>query len=142
MQNGSIKGVDVKKMTDTIKNAQRDNLLQKLSELKPQTNDETRFTQLGGTAQITNGLVQNNDLKVQSPDLLNVTGKGSADLPKETLNYRVASGDYGIIISGPFSQLKYKPDLSAVVKGKVEEKKSEVKEKLEQKLKDKFKLFR
>ncbi|MDO8705564.1 MAG: AsmA family protein [Sulfuricaulis sp.] len=142
VQNGSIKGVDVKKMTDTLKAAQRDNLLQKLTELKPQTSDETRFTQLGGTAQITNGLVQNNDLKIQSPDLLNVTGKGSADLPKETLNYRVASGDYGIIVSGPFSQLKYKADLSAVVKGKVEEKKSEVKEKLEQKLKDKFKLFR
>ena len=142
VQNGSIKGVDMKKMTDTVKTAQRDNLLQKLTELKPQASDETRFTQLGGTAQITNGLVQNNDLTIQSPDLLNVTGKGSADLPKETLNYRVASGEYGITISGPFSQLKFKADLSAVVKGKVEEKKSEVKEKLEQKLKDKFKLFR
>ncbi len=140
VQNGAIKGVDLKKMTDTIKNAQRDNLLQKLTELKPQATDETRFTQLGGTAQIKNGLVQNNDLKIQSPDLLNVTGKGSADLPRETLNYTVTAGQYGVIIHGPFSQLKYKPELSAVVKGKVEEKKSEIKEKLQDKLRDRFKL--
>jgi AsmA protein len=140
VQNGSIKGVDLKKMTDTIKNAQRDNLLQKLTELQPQATDQTRFTQLGGTAQIKNGIVQNNDLKIQSPDLLNVAGKGSADLPKETLNYTVTAGQYGVIMYGPFSQLKFKPDLSAVVKGKVEEKKSEIKEKLQEKLKDRFKL--
>ena len=140
VQNGSIKGVDLKKMTDTIKNAQRDNLLQKLTELKPQVADETRFTQLGGTAQIKNGIVQNNDLKIQSPDLLNIAGKGSADLPKETLNYTVAAGPYGVIIHGPFAQLKFKPDLSAVAKGKVDEKKSEIKEKLQEKFKDRFKL--
>lgn len=140
VQNGSIKGVDLKKMTDTIKNAQRNNLLQKLTELQPQATDQTRFTQLGGTAQIKNGIVQNNDLKIQSPDLLNVAGKGSADLPKETLNYTVTAGQYGVIMYGPFSQLKFKPDLSAVVKGKVEEKKSEIKEKLQEKLKDRFKL--
>jgi len=140
VQNGSVKGVDLKKMTDTIKNAQRDNLLQKLTELQPQATDQTRFTQLGGTAQIKNGIVQNNDLKIQSPDLLNVAGKGSADLPKETLNYTVTAGQYGVIMYGPFSQLKFKPDLSAVVKGKVEEKKSEIKEKLQEKFKDRFKL--
>ncbi len=101
---------------------------------------------MGGTAQIKNGVVQNNDLKVQSPDLLNVTGKGSADLPKETLDYTVTVGQYPIIISGPFSNLKYRVDTSALLKGKVEEKKSEVKEKieqkLEQKLKGKLKLFK
>lgn len=140
VQNGSVRGVDLKKMTDTIKNSQRDNLLQKLTELKPQTTDETRFTQLGGTAQIKNGIVQNDDLKIQSPDLLNVAGKGSADLSKETLNYTVMAGQYGVIIHGPFAQLKFTPDLSVVVKGKVEEKKSEIKEKLQEKLRDRFKL--
>ncbi len=140
VQNGSVKGVDLKKMTDAIKNAQHDNLLQKLTELQPQATDQTRFTQLGGTAQIKNGIVQNNDLKIQSPDLLNVAGKGSADLPKESLNYTVTAGQYGVIMYGPFSQLKFKPDLSAVVKGKVEERKSEIKEKLQEKFKDRFKL--
>jgi AsmA protein len=127
-------------MIDTIKTAERDNLQQKLTELKPQAGDETRFSELSGTAQIRNGVVQNSDLKIKSSNLLDITGKGSADLPKETLDYTVTSGKYGVIMYGPFSQLKFKPDLSAIVKGKVEEKKSEIKEKLQEKLKDRFKL--
>jgi AsmA protein len=146
VQKGAVKGMDLRKMIDTIKTAQRDNLLQKLTELKPQPMDETPFTQLSGTAQITNGVVQNNDLKVQSPDLLNVSGKGSADLPRQTLDYTVTVSQYPIVISGPFSSPKFRVDTSALLKGKVEEKKTEVKEKieqkLEQKLKDKLKLFK
>jgi AsmA protein len=144
VQKGAVKGMDLRKMIDTIKTAQRDNLLQKLTELKPQPADETPFTQLSGTARITNGVVQNDDLKVQSPDLLNVSGKGSANLPRQTLDYRVTVGEYPIVISGPFSSPKFRVDTSALLKGKVEEKKEEAKkkaeQKLEQKLKDKFKL--
>jgi len=144
VQKGAIKGMDLKKMLDTVKTAQRDNLLQKLTELKPQSGDETPFSQLGGTAQIKNGIVQNNDLKMQSPDLVNVSGAGSADLPGEILDYRITVGQYPFLISGPFSSLRFRVDTSALLKGKVEEKKTEVKEKaeqkLEQKLKDKFKL--
>jgi AsmA protein len=143
---GAVKGMDLKKMIDTVKTAQRDNLLQKLTELKPQPADETPFTQLSGTAQITNGVVQNNDLKVQSPDLLNVSGKGSANLPRQTLDYTVTAGQYPVIISGPFSSPKFRVDTSALLKGKIEEKKTEVKEKveqkLEQKLKDKLRLLK
>jgi AsmA protein len=146
VQKGAVKGMDLKKMIDTIKTAQRDNLLQKLTELKPQGTDETPFSQLSGTAQIKNGIVQNNDLKVQSPDLVNVSGAGSADLPKQTLDYRITVGQYPVVISGPFASLKFRVDTSALIKGKVEEKKTEVKEKveqkLEQKLKDKLKRFR
>jgi AsmA protein len=101
---------------------------------------------LSGTAQITNGVVQNNDLKVQSPDLLNVSGKGSANLPRQTLDYTVTVGQYPIVISGPFSNPKFRVDTSALLKGKVEEKKTEIKEKakeeLKQKYKDKLKLFK
>ncbi|HSW52619.1 MAG TPA: AsmA family protein [Sulfuricaulis sp.] len=144
VQKGAVKGMDLRKMIDTIKTAQRDNLLQKLTELKPQPADETHFTQLSGTARITNGVVQNDDLKVQSPDLVNVSGNGTADLPRQLLDYRVTVGEYPIVISGPFSSPKFRVDTSALLKGKVEEKKTEVKEKLEQKLeqklKDKFKL--
>jgi AsmA protein len=146
VQKGAVKGMDLRKMIDTVKTAQRDNLLQKLTELKPQPADETPFTQLSGTAQITNGVVQNNDLKVQSPDLVNVSGKGSASLPRQTLDYTVTVGQYPIIISGPFSSLKFRVDTSALLKGKIEEKKTEIKEKakeeLKQKYKDKLKLFK
>ncbi len=146
VQKGAVKGMDLKKMIDTVKTAQRDNLLQKLAELKPQSGDETPFSQLSGTAQLKNGVLQNNDLKVQSPDLVNVSGAGSADLLRETLDYRVTVGQYPVVISGPFSNLKFRVDTSALLKGKVEEKKTEAKkkveQKLEQKLKDKFKLFK
>jgi AsmA protein len=140
VQSGAIKGLDLKKMTDTIEAAKRDKTYQKLTELSPQPGDETRFSQLGGTAQIKNGIVQNNDLKIQSPNLLNISGKGSANLPKETLDYTVTVGSYPIIIDGPFSKPRFRPDWNAILKGKVEEKKTEVKEKFQEKLKERFKL--
>ena len=127
-------------MTDAIEAAKRDKTYQKLAELSPQPGDETRFSQLGGTAQIKNGVVQNNDLKIQSPKLLNISGKGSADLPKEILDYNVTVGSYPIIIDGPFAKLRFRPDWNAILKGKVEEKKTEVKEKFQEKLKERFKL--
>jgi AsmA protein len=142
VQNGAIKGIDLKKMADTIAAAKRDKSYQKLAELTPQAGDETRFSQLGGTAQITNGVVRNNDMKIQSADLLNVTGQGSANLPKETLSYNVTVGTFPILIDGPFSKLRFRPDWNAIMKERLEEKKTETKEKLEKKLKDKFKLFK
>ena len=142
VQNGAIKGIDLKKMADTIAAAKRDKSYQKLAELTPQAGDETRFSQLGGTAQITNGVVRNNDMKIQSADLLNVTGQGSGNLPKETLSYNVTVGTFPILIDGPFSKLRFRPDWNAIMKERLEEKKTETREKLEKKLKDKFKLFK
>ncbi len=140
VQNGAIKGMDLKKMIDAIEAAKRDKSYQKLAELSPQPGDETAFSRLSGTAQIKNGVVQNNDLKIQSPKLLNISGKGSADLPREILDYTVTVGAYPIIIDGPFSKPRFRPDWNAILKGRVEEKKTEIKEKLQEKLKEKFKL--
>jgi AsmA protein len=146
VQKGTIKGIDLKKMLDSITAAIRDGSYQKLAELVPQSGDETRFTRLDGTAQIRNGVVQNNDLKIQSPDLLNVTGKGSANLPRETLDYTVTLGSYPLGIGCTFSKPCFRPDWNAILKqklgGKVEEKKEKLEQKLEEKLKDKLKLFR
>ena len=146
MQKGTIKGIDLKKMLDSITAAIRDGSYQKLAELVPQSGDETRFTRLDGTAQIRNGIVQNNDLKIQSPDLLNVTGKGSVNLPRETLDYTVTLGSYPLGIGCTFSKPCFRPDWNAILKqklgGKVEEKKEKLEQKLEEKLKDKLKLFR
>jgi AsmA protein len=138
VESGAIKGIDLKKMTDTIAAAQRDKSFQKLTELTPQAGDETRFTQLSGSVQINNGIVHNDDLKIQSPNLLNVSGKGSVDLPKETLNYTVTVGTFPIIVDGPFAKPRFKPDWNAILKGRVEEKKTELKEKLQEKLMDKL----
>lgn len=91
---------------------------------------KTDFAELKGTYTIKNGLVTNNDLSLKSP-FIRVTGKGTSDLPKRTVNYRVtpkavasATGQGGgdasgitvpVVVTGPWHDLSYKPDLSAVI---------------------------
>ena len=127
--------------------------------------EQTDFSSLGGSAKITNGVIDNRDFNMQSP-LLRATGAGTADLVKEQLDYLLSATIVGSLqgqggkdleqlkgvtipvkITGPFSKPSYKPDLSAVVsdqvkekaKAQVEEKKKEVEEKLQDKLKGKLK---
>lgn len=56
----------------------------------PATNEpnQTDFSQLTGTLQIANGIARNEDLDVRSP-LLRVGGKGSVNIPEETIDYTV-----------------------------------------------------
>ncbi len=92
---------------------------------------KTDFAELKGTYTIKNGLVTNNDLSLKSP-FIRVTGKGTSDLPKRTVNYHVTpkavatskgqggSGDSGGIkvpvdVTGPWHDLSYKPDLTAII---------------------------
>ena len=92
---------------------------------------KTDFTELSGSFTITNGLLRNNDLLLLSP-LLRLEGKGTANLPPRTLDYRltprvaattegqggrrnVAGISVPVIIEGPWSDLSYKPDLAALI---------------------------
>jgi AsmA protein len=122
--------------------------------------NKTDFSEIKGTATITNGLVQNNDLIANSP-LLRVTGKGNAHLVSEKIDYAVTAKLVGslegqsaqdaedmrklsipIIVSGTFAQPSYKLDLKSMLaetqKAKIEEKKQEVQEKASEKLKEKL----
>lgn len=91
----------------------------------------TDFSELGGTFTITNGVLTNNDLKMLSP-LVRITGKGTVSMPPQTLNYRVepklaatlegqgGTGDVKgievpIVISGPWSNPNFTPDLAAII---------------------------
>jgi AsmA protein len=93
---------------------------------------KTDFAELSGTYTITNGILKNTDLSLQSP-LLRVAGAGSVDLPKRTVDYRItpravasAEGQGGkadlagitvpVIVSGPWDNLSYKPDLAGAMK--------------------------
>ena len=123
--------------------------------------ERTDFSSLGGSAKITNGVIDNRDFSMQSP-LLRAKGAGTADLVKEQLDYEVEVAIVGTLqgqggkeleqlkgvnipvkVTGPFSKPSYKPDLSAVVsdqvkekaKAQLKEKEDEVKEKLQDKLK-------
>lgn len=92
---------------------------------------KTDFAELSGTFNITNGILRNDDLVMLNP-LVRLTGKGTSDLPKRTVNYRlepklVASlegqgGDTGakglvvpVIVDGPWHELSYRPDLAGMV---------------------------
>lgn len=91
----------------------------------------TDFSELGGTFTISNGVLTNNDLKMLGP-LVRVTGAGTVSMPPQTLNYRVepklaatlegqgGSGDVRgvevpVVISGPWSNPRFTPDLAAVL---------------------------
>ena len=92
---------------------------------------KTDFSVLGGTFTIRNGILSNNDMEMQSP-LLRVGGKGTVDLPKQTVDYRIepkvvaslqgqgGKGNLGgvtvpILIQGPWNNLSYKPDVAGMV---------------------------
>ena len=115
--------------------------------------NQTDFSELSGTASVTNGIVRNRDLLAKSP-LLRVQGEGSIDLPKETLDYLVTAkvvksiegqGGKGLTdlegvsvpvqLSGTFTDPQYKIQLDKVLQDSAEKK---VKKKLEKTLEKKF----
>lgn len=78
--NGAIVGVNIAKMLRDGWNKIKG---------KPTSPDEplkTDFAELFGSAVMKNGYITNNDLLMKSP-LLRVTGKGWADLPKDSVDY-------------------------------------------------------
>ncbi len=92
---------------------------------------KTDFAELSGTFTINNGVIRNDDLILRNP-LLRVTGAGSADAPKRTVNYRIepkfvgslegqgaASEAQGVavpvIVEGPWDNVTYRPDLAGMI---------------------------
>ena len=126
-ENGSILGINLAAMVRNVSTAFLDS--------SAKEEQKTDFAELGGTFTITNGLFKNDDLFLKSP-LLRVAGKGTSDLPKRTVDYRIepkfaatlegqggeakASGvTVPVLITGPWHDLSYKPDLAGMVKGAV-----------------------
>jgi AsmA protein len=104
----------------------------KLSGLKNSPSEKTDFSELSASFNIVNGVAQNQDLTLVSP-LLRVTGTGAVQLPGRTVDYTVKpkivaslEGQQGaqalngleipVRISGPWSGVKYEPDLGGVLK--------------------------
>jgi AsmA protein len=129
----------------------------------PKTENVTDFAEMSGSVAIHNGVVRNDDLNAKSP-LLRIEGKGSADLPKERVNYLVNAaivesneGQTGkeledlksliipIKVSGkltnPHYSLDLKPILQARAKKAVEAEKKKIKKRAEKQLKKKKKEF-
>lgn len=120
LKDGKLKGVDIAGMIRNIATAGRGG-----------SGQDTGFSDLSGTFTIKNGVVSNNDLKMDSP-LLRVTGAGTADLPGWQVQYLlqpklVASlqGQGGgsaagltipIRVEGPLDNPRYRPDMQAALK--------------------------
>lgn len=95
--------------------------------------NQTDFSELSGSVQIDGGVMRNEDLRAQSP-LLRVTGKGSAELASERIDYRVAASLVGTLegqggaelaelrrvtvpirVSGTFAEPAYALDVEALL---------------------------
>jgi len=111
--------------------------------------NQTDFSEITGTASVTNGIVTNRDLMAKSP-LLRVEGTGDIDLPRESLDYLVTAKVVGSLegqsgkgltdlkgvpipvqLSGTFAEPKYKVRLDKALQESAEKK---VKKKLDKKL--------
>jgi AsmA protein len=98
---------------------------------------KTDFAELSGSFRITDGVVANDDMHLRAPTL-RVDGSGRVNLPKRTLNYRLEpkaaatlEGQGGrrdvagllvpVIIQGPWDDLTYTPDLTALARRALED---------------------
>jgi len=162
-KDGAITGVDVGALMKQAEAVLKGDL----SALAEKGTGKTPFTDISGSAKITRGLVNNNDLIIATP-LVNITGKGTANLVNEKIDYRLAmqrtkaqsdaekadvkdikNTAIPVDISGTFTKPSFKLDIESIVlssqKEKIEEKKQELKNKLQDKigdkLGDKFKSF-
>jgi len=121
--NGAIRGINLAAMLRNVSSAF-------LSKDAAKT-QKTDFAELKGTYTIAKGIVTNTDLSMQSP-FFRIAGKGTVNLPKRTVNYRVtpkvvasSEGQGGtkdtsgitvpVVISGPWHDVSYTPDLTAII---------------------------
>ena len=130
-------------------------LKQQAAPERPSGPPRTPFSALTGTGSMKDGVLTNNDLNV-AMQYLKVTGQGSVDLPKNSLDYRLVAAvlkipregadptqmqdmvdaQIPVKVTGALSDPKVRPDLEGYLKG---EAKKEVEKKIKDKLKDIFK---
>lgn len=136
---GSFKGIDLAAMMRNLKSAFGG------------FQGATEFSVLTGTFTMKDGVLQNVDLNLVTP-LFKAAGQGRVNVGDQTMNYRVtptalpedAKFSVPILISGPWSNLRFAPDLKGLVnlfaQKELNLKKDELKSKAEEKLRDKLKL--
>jgi len=134
---GAIVGIDLSAMARNVGAAFG---LAKKGEERPRTD----FTELLVPFTIKNGVANTPQSSIKSP-FIRITAVGTADLVKETLDFRVdpqavatikGQGDEAkrsgimvpVLVSGTFSKPKFRPDLSAATQRKIEKEIFESKE--------------
>ncbi|MGR9114405.1 MAG: AsmA family protein [Gammaproteobacteria bacterium] len=147
--NGVVKGFNLQQIIDNAKSIIKGSPL-----VTDNPKDQTVFSEIKGSANVTNGLIVNKDL-VANSSKLRVTGEGQADLKTEQLNYQVKARlieakatatepeklsrmPVIINVAGTFDKPAYTLDVANMLleknKEKIEQKKEELLEKLDKKL--------
>ncbi len=145
---GAVKGVNLIRM---IRKAQA--VVKGKTLPATDTPQQTDFSELSGSATVTNGVIRNNDLRAKSP-LLRVDGKGKVSLPAQTIDYTAKvklvgslEGQSGkelqdlrgiaipIQVGGTFSAPVYSLKLDSAVKDVAKKK---IKKKIEKKIRKKI----
>ncbi|WP_193222014.1 AsmA family protein [Amylibacter sp. SFDW26] len=123
---GSFKGIDLAAMMKNLKQAFGG------------FEGATEFTSLTGTFTMKNGVLQNVDMSLVSP-LFKAEGKGQINVGDQNMSYTVTPSSLSedakfsvpVEITGPWSNLSFKPDLGGLVdlltKGRLEQEKLNLK---------------
>jgi len=143
-KDGVVKGFNLQKIIDEGKA-----LIKEPALPKDYKNDQTLFSEMSGTATITNGLIQNNDL-VATSSKLRVDGKGNLNLNSEALDYKAdaklldadaaatepeqVKGAITINITGTLSKPSYTIDIASLLTDKNKAKIDKLINKLDKKL--------
>lgn len=113
---GAIKGIN---LVDFLRHATPSFILGNA------TGEMTEFKTLSASYKITNGVLNNDDLLMQSP-VLSLTGKGTVNLVQHSINYRAVPSVAGAVgiplnVTGPWSAISVQPDVVGMVQGVLKE---------------------
>jgi len=123
-RNGKIDGVNLAKVIQEARKIGA-KLKGKSVDVAPTSSDSTAYRTLHALLRVKNGVASNDDFKLDG-DQVRATGKGSIDLVRERLDYRlqvtIAEGadrkgtTLPLSVTGSFSKLRFGVDLGASIK--------------------------
>ncbi|SEK71423.1 AsmA protein [Colwellia chukchiensis] len=145
---GAIKGLNLAAIAKSASNIMQGNLASVSLDSDFSHAEQTDFAALTAEFTVKDGIAQSKNLSLLNP-FIRVAGVGDIDLPKTTVNLQVKSKivasvqgqaannessgvEIPIKITGPFHDIKIRPDVSSGAKDKL---KNKVKDKLKDKLK-------
>ena len=127
-RDGKIEGLDLIKLIEQAR-ALSDTARGRQVTVKARESDATLFKSLTANLRVVNGVAQNDDLALDGPNL-RATGRGTADLARETLNYRLKvtitestehrGTTVPVIVSGTFANPSYNVDFGELLKQEAE----------------------